>query len=137
MPKLRVTLTQATSNFVDLPAVLIQEILTRPQVRVEICQYWLMTSAQAVEPTVTVRISSGSNTVYAGWGGGTAKSGRIGVPSVLASCLEIADNEEIDVSVYAGVPAANQVNVEPVSEDDWEIMVQLPLGFCPNITNPL
>jgi hypothetical protein len=108
MVKLKVVFGLQKSSFVDLPPAFVQQMLSRPQTG---------------GVSFVVKIVHDSGTVFAAWGGGSCAVGQVGLSPKFASCLELQEGEELDVTVFGGVPPATRVHVEPVSEDDWEILV--------------
>jgi len=123
MPKLKVVFVASNSAFVDIPRQLSRSILLDTMVR--LLNTLMLIDLQSAEPTVTLKLACGDSVFYAGWGGGTAQNGTIGLAPQFAAALLLDEGLEVDVSVVRGTPAAASVSVEPVSEDDWEIIVSI------------
>ncbi|KAI9198499.1 hypothetical protein LWI28_016910 [Acer negundo] len=56
------------------------------------------------------------------WSGATSSSSSIEVAQHLAECISLPDHSLVQVRVVSDVPKATLVTVEPVTEDDWEVL---------------
>jgi len=70
--------------------------------------------------------------LYVGWAGGASPENDagelfLGIPQRLADCLDLSDGTVVDVSTISARPD-KQVEVEPVTEDDWEV-IELNAGY--------
>lgn len=81
-----------------------------------------------------MEVTWGSNRIYLGWGGETSSGNRsIEVPFHLAQMLNLTSNLQVilfiivifqvDVRPVPNVIPATSITVEPISTDDWEIIV--------------
>lgn len=59
---------------------------------------------------------------YLAWGGAGAASSQIEVPEALAECIGLADGTRVHVRVLSDLSRASKVEIEPASEDDWEVL---------------
>lgn len=68
--------------------------------------------------------------VYAGWNGlHTDKS--IAIDPTFAQSVELTDKQLVDIKVDLDIPAVSTVEVEPLTESDWEI-IELHAGAVEN-----
>ena len=75
---------------------------------------------------------SDGGTLYSTWSGDvhSAKdSAEVSVNGLYASKQNLRQEEEVLVSVVTEVPGCERVFVEPVSVDDWEILVKKIFWF--------
>ncbi|KAH7569666.1 hypothetical protein JRO89_XS06G0235800 [Xanthoceras sorbifolium] len=56
------------------------------------------------------------------WSGATSFSSSIEVAQQFAECISMPDHMVVQVRVVSDVPKATLVTVEPVTEDDWEVL---------------
>ncbi|KAK2634864.1 hypothetical protein Ddye_029656 [Dipteronia dyeriana] len=59
---------------------------------------------------------------FVAWSGATSSSSSIEVAQHLAECISLPDHSLVQVRVVSDVPKATLVTVEPVTEDDWEVL---------------
>lgn len=76
--------------------------------------------APAPPPGVPAR---GARPLYAAWQGATLPAdGAVGVPAALAAALGLRRGAGVALRPLAGVEVAEAVVVEPLRDDDWEVL---------------
>ncbi len=65
---------------------------------------------------------------FVAWGGASCGPGCVGVPAPLAAALGLADGARVALEPRPDLPDAAQVELEPASPDDWEV-VELNAGL--------
>ncbi|WOL17808.1 hypothetical protein Cni_G26601 [Canna indica] len=98
------------SCFVSLPLSLIQTL--------ERTRGGFLPPVLALE----LRACSGGGCWNLAWSGSASKSAAIEVDRVLAECISLPDHTRVQIKAVANLPKAVFVNIEPSSEDDWEIL---------------
>ncbi|KAG3113879.1 hypothetical protein PI124_g7112 [Phytophthora idaei] len=122
-------LVPVSSCFVNLPPAFVQAFLGGPE---------LMNAGSTILELSWETLDGYVQRVCVGWIGGIVKDGVlrsdvIEVPVELARCMGIQDHLEkmpqafIGVHVVEALPIARQVNVDPCTPDDWEL-IQLHAG---------
>ncbi|KAG6971000.1 hypothetical protein JG688_00004623 [Phytophthora aleatoria] len=122
-------LVPVSSCFVNLPPAFVQAFLGGPE---------LMNAGSTIIELSWETLDGYVQRVCVGWIGGIVKDGAlrsdvIEVPVELARCMGIQDHLEkmpqafIGVHVVEALPIARQVNVDPCTPDDWEL-IQLHAG---------
>ncbi|XP_042377696.1 peroxisome biogenesis protein 1-like isoform X1 [Zingiber officinale] len=69
-----------------------------------------------------LRACSGGGCWNVGWSGSASKTAAIEVDQLLAECISLPDHTRVQIKAIANLPKADFVNIEPSSEDDWEIL---------------
>ncbi|KAJ3333974.1 Peroxisome biosynthesis protein pex1 [Blyttiomyces sp. JEL0837] len=146
MTAIAVSLVPLSSCYVNLPARWVDALLHES----------LQPSQIAFKATWTLPKSSSTQTVYLGWGGGTSSttvnsSGKrnpsktgfdqfdvdgsgntneetIEIDAQWGRRIGLVDGQKITVEMVTPVPLGKSVNVEPLTEDDWEIL-ELHAGY--------
>ncbi|TXG48256.1 hypothetical protein EZV62_027550 [Acer yangbiense] len=72
--------------------------------------------------SLELRSSNHHNPWVVAWSGATSSSSSIEVAQHLAECISLPDHSLVQVRVVSDVPKATLVTVEPVTEDDWEVL---------------
>eukprot|EP00741_Cyanophora_paradoxa_P021924 tig00021428_g21162.t1 len=118
--RLTAVLTGASTCFVNVPAQFAQ-------------------SLQALQLPFVLQLTwgAGKRAFVSCAGSTSADSDALEVPSRLAAALGIQAGETVDVSPFADAPVAQQVNVEPPSPDDWEILELQPDRVEDNLLSQL
>ncbi|KAJ8510883.1 hypothetical protein OPV22_001317 [Ensete ventricosum] len=98
------------SCFVSLPLFLIQTL--------EKTRGGFLPPVLALE----LRSRSGGGCWNLAWSGSASRSAAIEVDQLLAECISLQDHAKVQVKAIANLPKAEFVNIEPSSEDDWEIL---------------
>ncbi|EEY70091.1 peroxisome biogenesis factor, putative [Phytophthora infestans T30-4] len=122
-------LVPVSSCFVNLPPAFVQAFLGGPE---------LMNAGSTILELSWETLDGYVQRVCVGWIGGIAKDGAlrsdiVEIPAELARCVGIQDHLEkmpqafIGVHVVEALSIARQVNVEPCTADDWEL-IQLHAG---------
>ncbi|KAG6971582.1 hypothetical protein JG687_00001937 [Phytophthora cactorum] len=122
-------LVPVSNCFVNLPPAFVQAFLGGPE---------LMNAGSTILALSWETLDGYVQRVCVGWIGGIVKDGAlrsdvIEVPVELARCMGIQDHLEkmpqafIGVHVVEALPIARQVNVDPCTPDDWEL-IQLHAG---------
>ncbi|KAK6916982.1 Peroxisome biogenesis factor 1, N-terminal, psi beta-barrel fold, partial [Dillenia turbinata] len=96
--------------FVSLPLPLIQTLQST-------------SSSAFLPPTLPLelRSSSGKPWVVA-WTGSASSSSAIEVSQQFAECIDLPDHAIVQVKALANLREATLVTIEPLTEDDWEVM---------------
>ncbi|KAG2526994.1 hypothetical protein JM16_002360 [Phytophthora kernoviae] len=121
-------LVPVNSCFVNLPPAFIQAFLGRPD---------LLGAGSTILELSWETVDGYVQRVCVGWIGGLVKDGMrsdiIEVPAEFARCVGIHDHLDktpqafVGVHVVEALPIARQINVDPCTPDDWEL-IQLHAG---------
>ncbi|KAK4391024.1 Peroxisome biogenesis protein 1 [Sesamum angolense] len=94
------------SCFVSLPLSLIQTL-----------------QSGYLPPILAIELYSGTRLWHVAWCGSASSSpSSIEIARQYADCIELSDRTVVRVRVVSNLPEATLVAVEPLTEDDWEIL---------------
>lgn len=81
-------------------------------------------SAHLLPQVLSLELRSRSNQRWVvAWSGATSSSSSfIEVARQFAECISLADHTIVQVRVVSDVPKATLVTIEPLTEDDWEVL---------------
>lgn len=66
--------------------------------------------------------SSSSSLWHVAWSGSASSSSAIEIAQEFAECIGLPDRTIVQVRALANVPKASLVTIEPLTEDDWEVI---------------
>ncbi|KAG7990266.1 hypothetical protein I3843_02G017200 [Carya illinoinensis] len=69
-----------------------------------------------------LRSLSDSRLWHVAWSGATSASSAIEVAQKFAECIFLPEHATVQVRAVSNVPKATLVTIEPLSEDDWEVL---------------
>ncbi|PKU63684.1 peroxisome biogenesis protein 1 isoform X1 [Dendrobium catenatum] len=97
------------SCFVSLPLSLIHTLQS--------------TSGGFLPPVLAIELRSYSGASWSvAWSGSASKSSSIEVGQQVAECISLPNGTKVQVKANGNLSKASLVNIEPNSEDDWEIL---------------
>ncbi|XP_020586378.1 peroxisome biogenesis protein 1 isoform X2 [Phalaenopsis equestris] len=97
------------SCFVSLPISLIETLQS--------------TSGGFLPPVLALELRSYSGDFWrVAWSGSASKSSKIEIGQQVAECISLLNGTKVRVKAIGNLPKASLVNIEPNSEDDWEIL---------------
>lgn len=80
-------------------------------------------SAHLLPQVLSLELRSRSNQRWVvAWSGATSSSSFIEVARQFAECISLADHTIVQVRVVSNVLKATLVTIEPLTEDDWEVL---------------
>lgn len=80
-------------------------------------------SAHLLPQVLSIELRSRSNQRWVvAWSGATSSSSSVEVARQFAECISLADHTIVQVRVVSDVPKATLVTIEPLTEDDWEVL---------------
>lgn len=80
-------------------------------------------SAHLLPQVLSLELRSRSNQRWVvAWSGATSSSSSVEVARQFAECISLADHTIVQVRVVSNVPKATLVTIEPLTEDDWEVL---------------
>ncbi|CAM8924467.1 unnamed protein product [Rhodiola kirilowii] len=59
---------------------------------------------------------------FVAWSGSASASAAIEVAQQFAECIGLPDHTRVEVRVASNLPIATLVSIEPLTEDDWEVL---------------
>ncbi|KAK4791038.1 hypothetical protein SAY86_031451 [Trapa natans] len=98
--------------FVSLPLVLIQTLQ-------QSSPSGLLPQLLALELR---SLSSDGDSWFVAWSGATSSSAAIEVSQQFAECISLPSHMRVRVRVVTNMPKATLVTIEPLTEDDWEVL---------------
>ncbi|KAJ0083051.1 hypothetical protein Patl1_11768 [Pistacia atlantica] len=72
--------------------------------------------------SLELRSRSNNDLWVVAWSGATSSSSSIEVAKQFAECISLADHTIVQVRVVSDIPKATLVTIEPLTEDDWEVL---------------
>lgn len=125
--KLKVSLVAGKTCFVSLPPFLADDLLNRhgDALKAGAIEVTWASQNRSAETAIGRATQSGPTQQVAllSWAGGSSRSNEhLEISPTLAECIGLHDEVVVEVRLRKDVAAATRISVEPVSEDDWEVV---------------
>ncbi|CAK9148480.1 unnamed protein product [Ilex paraguariensis] len=101
------------SCFVSLPLLLIQTLDST-----------YSRSGQPLPPILALELRSldGNQLWHVAWSGSASTSSAIEIAQQFAECIRLPGYTTVQVRAVPNLPKASLVTIEPLTEDDWEVL---------------